>query len=332
MPPPGESVVGKPQHAATQFEDTLLDIARYYNLGYHEMKLANPGVDMWLPGEGTEIVLPTRFILPDAPREGIVVNVAEMRVYYYPPPRTGESARVVTYPISIGRVDWQTPLGATSVIAKAKDPAWYPPESVRREHAEAGDPLPAMVPPGPDNPLGDYALRLGLPGYLIHGTNKPYGIGMQVTHGCLRLYPEDIEALFNAAPVGTPVHIVNQPYKAGWHAGELYLEVHPPLAEVPQEGALRQGDISTAPEAARKPLNLTPMVETVMAATSDKPQYPVDWERIEAMLSRPLGMPLSIAKTAKPAIESVRISGETAVQAESVKSRRRTAVPAAQPD
>lgn len=231
LPPDDVDLIGEVQVVQAQPEDTLLDIARRYSLGYEEIVMANPGVDRWLPGAGTEVVLPTRYILPNAPRDGIVLNVSEMRVYYYPKPKAGEQPVVVTYPVSIGRMDWHTPLGTTRVVAKQKDPPWYPPESIKKEHAEAGDPLPDVVPAGPDNPLGQYALRLGLPGYLIHGTNRPYGIGMRVTHGCVRMYPEDIEELFPQVPVGTPVHIVNQHLKAGWLAGTLFAEFHDPLEE-----------------------------------------------------------------------------------------------------
>jgi L,D-transpeptidase ErfK/SrfK len=154
-----------------------------------------------------------------------------MRLYYFPPPEPGIPPAVQTYPVSIGRMDWATPLGETKLVRKDRDPAWYPPESIREEHAAQGDPLPRVVPPGPDNPLGKYALRLEIPGYLIHGTNKAFGVGMRVSHGCIRMLPEDIAELFARIPVGTPVRIINQPVKAGWYGGDLYLEVHPPLEE-----------------------------------------------------------------------------------------------------
>lgn len=231
LPPPGVDLVGSIRIVYASHEETLLDIARRHSLGYEEIGLANHGVDRWLPGEGTPIVLPTRYILPDAPREGIVLNLPEMRLYYYPKPKSGERPVVITHPVSIGRMDWRTPLGVTKVVAKQKDPPWYPPASIKAEHAEQGEILPDVVPGGPGNPLGRFAMRLGIPGYLIHGTDKPYGIGMRVTHGCLRMYPEDIEKLFPEVPVGTPVHIVNQSMKAGWFAGQLYMEFHPPLEE-----------------------------------------------------------------------------------------------------
>src|SRR5690606_33955537 len=212
--PKEHDVIGEVQRITARHEDTFVSLARRYGVGFEELKLANPGVDAWLPGEGTEVVVPTRFVLPRAPREGIVVNVAELRIYYFP---KDQPDKVHTYPISIGRMDWGTPIGTTTIVAKNENPSWYPPESIRKEHAERGDILPAVVPPGPSNPLGKHALRLGLPGYLIHGTNRPSGVGMRVTHGCIRMFPEDVEALFGRVPIGTRVQIVNQPFKLGWN-------------------------------------------------------------------------------------------------------------------
>ncbi|HEY5019527.1 MAG TPA: L,D-transpeptidase family protein, partial [Steroidobacteraceae bacterium] len=184
-----------------------------------------------LPGAGKQIIIPGRHILPTGPHEGIVVNLPEHRLYYYPKPARGTPQEVITYPVSIGKMDWHTPIGLTHVIAKQKDPAWYPPESVRKEHAAAGDPLPVRVPPGPDNPLGAYAMRLAAGGgtYMIHGTNNPIAVGLAVTHGCIRMYPNDVAALFPMIPVGTPVRIVNEPVKVAWVDGELLLEAHPPV-------------------------------------------------------------------------------------------------------
>lgn len=224
-------VVGEVQVIRARYEDTFTDIARAYDLGFDELVQANPGVDPWLPGAGTRVVLPTRFILPDAPREGIVLNIGIKRIFFYPKVAPGEPPLVITHPVGIGRDGWATPTGTTTVVAKVKDPVWTVPPSIRKEHAEAGDPLPAQVGAGPDNPLGAFALRLGFPSYLIHGTNKPSGIGMRVSHGCVQLFPEDIESLFSQVPVGTTVRIVNQPQLVGWQAGNLYLEVHPALED-----------------------------------------------------------------------------------------------------
>jgi len=210
-------------------EQTLLDVARDFNIGQNEILRINPNVDRWMPGEGTKINIPYSRLLPDTTHQGLVLNLAEFRLYYYPKPSKGQAKLVITHPISIGRLDWNTPLGKTRIISKIKDPSWHPPLSIRKEHAENGDILPTVFPPGPDNPLGLFALGLNIPGYLIHGTNKPYGVGMRVSHGCVRMYPEDIEKMFSQVKVGTRVTIVNQPIKVGWSEKELYIEVHPQL-------------------------------------------------------------------------------------------------------
>jgi L,D-transpeptidase ErfK/SrfK len=233
IPTDGSSVVGTDNHMAAVYKDTLLEIARRNSLGYYEIIRANPGVDMWLPGAGTDIMLPGRRILPPGPREGIVVNLPEHRLYYYPKAKKGEKQVVITYPVSIGKMDWKTPIGETRVIQKEKHPNWYPPEGVRKEHLANGDPLPAVVKAGPDNPLGDYAMRLaaGNGTYLIHGTNNPMAVGMAITHGCVRMYPEDVAALFPLIPVGTKVWLINEPVKVAFVDGELLMEAHPPVDE-----------------------------------------------------------------------------------------------------
>ena len=210
-------------------DQTLLDVARRYNLGQTEIVTINPKLDRWLVKKGTAVRLPNRRILPNTPHNGITLNIAEYRMYYYPADVPGT---VRSYAHGVGRQDWQTPLGKTSIARKVKDPSWHPPESIRREHAANGDPLPEIVPPGPNNPLGAYALHLNLPGeYRIHGTDvdKIFGIGMQITHGCVRMYPEDIEALYKSVPIGTAVYIVKQPIKVGWLNNMLYVEAHPDL-------------------------------------------------------------------------------------------------------
>ncbi len=268
---PGSSVVGTVQVITARYEDTFVKLARRYNLGFEELKQANPDVDPWLPGEGTQIVLPTRFVLPSAPRQGIVINLPELRLYHYP---ADDPGRVVTHPVSIGRVEWQTPLGRSQITAKAEKPTWYPPESIRREHAADGRPLPRVVPPGPDNPLGDHALRLSIPGYLIHGTNRPSGLGMRVTHGCIRMFPEDIEGLFETVPVGTPVYIVNQPFKLAWTTDGFYLEAHPPLEE--------EGDAAWT---------MTELTRAFVAATEEGQGTQFDWELAELAAERSRGVP-----------------------------------------
>ena len=239
IPADGSAVVGSDTHMTAVYQDTLLDIARRNSLGYYEIIRANPGVDMWLPGAGKDIMLPGRRILPPGPREGIVVNLPEHRLYYYPKPKKGEKPVVITYPVSIGKMDWKTPIGETRVIQKEKHPNWYPPEGVRKEHLANGDPLPAVVKAGPDNPLGDYAMRLAAGGgtYLIHGTNNPMAVGMAITHGCVRMYPEDVAALFPLIPVGTKVWLINEPVKVAFADGELLMEAHPPVDDEGQNTA-----------------------------------------------------------------------------------------------
>jgi len=244
---PGQSVVGEPQVVFTTDTDTLPDFALAYGIGYDELLHANPGVDPWLPGENRPILLPTQFVIPDGPREGIVLNIAAKRLFYFPADgierdaETGEVLKqtVLTFPIGIGRVGWETPLGETTVVSKAKDPTWWVPASVRQEHAEMGDPLPAIVPPGPDNPLGNRVLKLDMPGYLIHGTNQPYGVGMRVSHGCVRLYPENIEFLYELVEIGEHVRIINEPYLLGQLDGEWYFESHEPLEDDPVAADVR---------------------------------------------------------------------------------------------
>ena len=226
-----QSVVGVPQIVVTQDTDTLSDLARAYGLGYDELIAANPDIDPWLPGADASILLPTQFVIPDVPRQGIVLNIATKRLFYFPAMPEGQAQIVKTYPIGIGRVGWETPLGVTTVTAKAEDPSWYVPWSVQQEHVELGNPLPSVIPPGPDNPLGHRVLKLEMPGYLIHGTNQPYGVGMRVSHGCVRLYPENIEYLYEIVDIGESVAIINEPFLLGQLDGEWYFEGHTPLED-----------------------------------------------------------------------------------------------------
>lgn len=216
--PPGATSVGEIETYVTRAGDDLPDIARRFDLGYTELVVANPGVDPWLPPAGTRLVLPLRHLLPKAPYRGIVVNLAERRLFYFPP----QGGTVETYPVGVAVHGLDSPLGVTRIVAKQTDPVWVPP-SIRAEHPD----LPAAVPPGPDNPLGHFALLLGWPDYLIHGTNKPDGVGRNVSHGCLHLYPEDIARLFAEVRVGTTVRVLNEPTLARWVGGALFLEVHP---------------------------------------------------------------------------------------------------------
>ncbi|NLC22506.1 MAG: L,D-transpeptidase family protein [Halomonadaceae bacterium] len=230
LPEQGD-VVGEDYTVIVEGSETLLDIARAHNVGYEEILRANPDVSVWLPGEGTEVTIPARFILPPVERKGMVINVAELRLYYYPSVGEGETPRVETYPIGIGREGFDTPLGQTTVTMRLEDPAWYPPRSVREEAAARGEQAPAVVPPGPDNPLGRHAILLDIPGYLIHSTNQPDGVGMRASRGCIRMFPEAIESVFDRVPVGLQVNIINQPIKAGWDGEMPYVQVHDALGE-----------------------------------------------------------------------------------------------------
>lgn len=225
---PSDSVIGDITFTSARRSDTLLDIARAFDLGHDQIIQANPGLNRWLPPPGADVLLPRRYILPPGPRKGIVINLAELRLYFFPP----NSNTVFTYPVSIGDLDWRTPLGTTIIVSKERDPAWFPPESIRAEHFDEGEELPTMIPGGaPDNPLGQYALKLGIKGYLIHGTDerRSFGIGMRVSHGCIRMYPEDIEELFELVKVRTPVRIIDEPIVVGWRDDDLFLAVHRPL-------------------------------------------------------------------------------------------------------
>jgi L,D-transpeptidase ErfK/SrfK len=296
-------------------EDTLPGLARRYGLGYEEILRANPGVDTWLPGEGTTIVIPGQRLLPPGPREGIVVNLPEHRLYYFPKPKKGETPQVITFPVSIGKMDWATPLGETKIVDKRKNPTWSPPESVRKEHEDRGDPLPKVVPAGPDNPLGFYAMRLNIsPGaYLIHGTNNPIAVGMAITHGCIRMYPEDIEALFPLVKVGTPVWLINAPVKVARVGGQVWLEVHPPIddqgqrAEVDLEGfyALANAALGETPAAIHWDFVLTTLQEAaglpqMIGLEMDPDAPPIEPPPIPAQAAPPEAVPAPAAAPAAP--------------------------------
>ena len=282
---PDQTVIGEPQIVFAKEDNTFSDLAREYGLGYDELVDANPEVDPWLPGDGTRIILPTQYVLPDVPREGVILNVASKRLFYFAPVEDGQPQTVMTYPIGIGRVGWETPLGSSTVVYMAEDPHWYVPASVRKEHEALGDPLPAVVPPGPDNPLGQHVLKLGIPGYLIHGTNKPYGVGMRVSHGCVRMYPENIELLYDLVGVGESVTIINEPFLAGWKDGHIYFEGHVPLED--DEVSIEQ-----------RLINILEKVE--MLASEKETNFDLDQMRMAA--NAMLGIPVILAGGAPEAL------------------------------
>lgn len=289
-----------------KFEDTLIHLARYNGLGFVELRAANPTLDAWIPGEGAEIILPKRHILPDAPRKGIVINLADMRVYYFKEP----NQEPITYPISIGREGLQTPLGQTTIVRKADGPSWRPTPRMREE-----DPtLPAVVPPGPDNPLGTHALYLGWPQYLMHGTNKPYGVGRRVSSGCIRLYPEDIKAFWPQVPVGTQVTVVDQPVKVGWIDNVMYIEVSPTQDQslkIEEAGMLKTYEI-TKEDMKR--------ISAKAGVHKDK----IDWERVRNAVQEHRGYPIAILDTSgqRASLErtDLKVNSQQSVQSTPVKA------------
>ena len=268
----GNDVIGQEAVIRLEQADTLPDIARHFSLGINEISLANPEVDVWAPEAGQRIVLPLRFILPDAPRKGIVINLATMRLFYF----TGDkkSLAVSTYPVGIGTIEKPTPTGQAFVERKTVRPTWHVPVSIAAAHRKKGDILPPTVPPGPENPLGEYALYLSKGDYLIHGTNKPSSIGLKATNGCIRLYPEDIKKLYEKVPVKTPVSIINQRYLVGQLHGVVYLEVH----------------------ASAEDTNMNEL-KKIFATLKDiekKTKHTIDWDRVDKTLAEARGVPVPI--------------------------------------
>jgi L,D-transpeptidase ErfK/SrfK len=222
-----DDVIGQLAVIRLKRGDTLPDIARHFSLGINTVSAANPGVDVWVPRIWQRIVLPLSFVLPEARRKGIVINLAAMRLFYFK--NDGNQQAVSTFPVGVGTAERPTPMGRMYITRKKMRPSWYVPASIAADHRKKGDPLPAVVPPGPLNPLGDHALYLSKPGYLLHGTNKPASVGLRATNGCIRLYPEDIKRLYDTTPMKTPVKIVNQPYLVGRRNEIVYLEAHGPF-------------------------------------------------------------------------------------------------------
>lgn len=291
LPPSGIDIFGQIRITQASRAETLLDIARQYDIGQIEILLANPKVDRWLPEDGATVILPSRYIIPQADRKGLVLNLPEMRIYYFPEPQKGEKPVVITHPVGIGRMDWVTPLGTSKIVEKKKDPTWIPPKSLQMDRIANGEqPYPSIVPPGPTNPLGRHAMRLsiGSGSYLIHGTIKPFGVGMRVSAGCVRMYPEDIEALFDKVPIGTQVQIVNQPIKLGWLLDSLFIELHPPL----EEDEAKYTNYKQMAVAA---------INDFLALNSSKKSIPVDFEIDQEALKQAImeksGIPVLISNS-----------------------------------
>ncbi len=275
LPSADNDVVGKIQQITLQPWESFYDIARQYDIGFDQLKYANPGVNPLNRLTWKQIAIPSEFILPPGPRKGIVINIAEMRLYYYPK----DSQRVYIFPIGIGQKGWATPLGNTRIYSKIKNPTWHVPDSVSEALAGKGIYLPHAIPPGPQDPLGDYALRLAIPGYLIHGTNAPYTIGMRSSSGCIRMLPEDIKQLFAMVPKDTSVRIIDEPYKIGFLNGQPYLEAHQLLFNKDQQAEV----------------DITPLVQTILAATRDK-QIDIDWDKAQQIAEQHSGIPQLISK------------------------------------
>ena len=277
LPPADSRLIGALEDYIVQPGDHLELVGKHTRTGFLALLEANPGVDPYLPTPGTRLTLPTQMLLPDVPREGIVINLPELRLYYFPKGKQ----EVIVLPIGIGDIGRETPEMTTTVIAKNPNPTWVPGPMVRKSWLEQkGIDLPAVVPPGPDNPLGKFAKRLGYGNkdYLIHGTNKDFGVGLRVSAGCIRLRPDDIETLFGLVPVGTPVRVINQPVKMAVEPdGRRWLEVHSPLSRT--EAEMAQG----------APLVLSPEAEQFIAAPD------IDSARVTALLERKSGLPKPVS-------------------------------------
>lgn len=271
------TIVGTMQTHVTVYEDSLVDLARKFGLGYTEIVSANPGVDPWVPGADKKIVLPTAHILPTAPHKGIVINLADQRLYFF----RKDGTTVDSVPLGIGNNGWDTPKGTTKVVRKKKNPTWYVPKSVRKEDPE----LPAIVRPGPDNPLGSHAVYLGWPAYLFHGTNKPYGVGRRVSHGCVRLYPEDIARLFGDIEVGTLVTVVDQPMKVAKMDGQLWIEIHPTQLQADEVE-------QTGKHTPSKPAEF----EFLLTSAAGEDANRIDWDKAKRAAIERRGIPVPVLK------------------------------------
>ena len=287
LPQDGSTVVGSLRVVLPSPDNTLVDIARHFNVGHHEITWANPEVNVWVPGSGVKVVVPTQFILPPKPWEGVILNIPQRRLFYFPKPRKGETAKVITYPVSIAREGWSTPLGKTTIVGKYKDPAWFVPPSIRQEKLEEGErDFPTYFPPGPNNPMGMLAIQTGFQGIFIHGTNRPWGVGMRVSHGCLHLYPEDAQEIFPRIETGTPVRVVNEPYVFGLLDNSLVMANYRivPEYEIPDNTFMKAI------------LAIAPYLE---AGVNEGILYNVDWRQVQGLLDSPHVIPMGITVGAR---------------------------------
>ena len=265
------AIIGTVQSIKLQPNEDYPIIAQRYDVGYYELYEANPGVDPDSPIAGTILIIPTRYILPPELHYNVVINLAEMRLYY----ESVNPHKIYIFPIGIGKEGWNTPTGIFAIIAKTKNPSWTAPDDVYRYRIAHGEKIARVIPPGKDNPLGQYALRLSNPSYLIHGTDDPVGVGRRSSAGCIRMYPEDIKKLFSMVNIGTEVQIINAPYKATQINNEIYLEAHMPLYE---QRVVMRDDVSLA-------------TNTVKKAIAKSNTTSVDWKKVETVAKNHLGVP-----------------------------------------
>ena len=293
LPQDGSTVVGSFRVVLPSSDNTLLDIARHFNVGHHEITWANPGVSVWLPGSSVKVVVPTQFILPAKPWEGVVLNIPQRRLFYFPKPKQGETAKVITYPVSIAREGWSTPLGKTTIVGKYKDPAWFVPPSIRQEKFEEGElNFPTYFPPGPNNPMGMLAIQTGFQGIFIHGTNRPWGVGMRVSHGCLHLYPEDAAEIFPNIERGTPIRVVDEPFMVGMLDNSLVMASYETVPEYESSDAALTRAISA----------FTPFLD---AGNGRNTAYSVDWRLVEDLVKSPHVLPMEVTIGARGLEEKI---------------------------
>jgi L,D-transpeptidase ErfK/SrfK len=276
--PERDDLVGRLITYVSHADETLLAIARAHNVGVPQVSALNPGVDPWVPGDGTKLVLPTWHIIPDVPREGLIVNKADLRLYYFP--KVGPMQH---YAIGVGKEGFNTPIGPTRIVRKRYKPTWIPTAASINEKPW----LPRAVLPGPDNPLGDYAMDFGFPGsYLVHSTNKPYGVGRRVSHGCIRMYPEGMERLFPQVALGSRAMVIDQAVKVGWHQGELYLQVMPSMTQIDELEATAKMSPEPPP----------PGVEQMVVAKAGTDLGRIDWDTVAETAGARLGIPVQVTR------------------------------------
>ena len=276
LPASGNDIAGKVQFARVEEGDTFATIAQRYDVGFYELVESNPEVNPDGPKPDTILIVPTRYILPHVPREGIVINLASMRLYYFPKGKK----YFYTYPVGIGKQNWSSPLGELHIIQKIKNPIWIVPKSILKYRKEHGDPLPKKVLSGPDNPLGYFAMRLSDPTYLIHGTDDPSSVGRRSSAGCIHLYPEDIKALFSITRVGERVLMINQPYKVGWENHQLYVEAHLPLEE-------QRDELSNTSAV---------VVALINSMVGDGLDSTIDWQKANQIIKEHMGIPTVVSR------------------------------------